>query len=77
MDGGVRTLTGQDATSATFHDRVALKNVKGVAFDLSVDRKVEVLGKEDVEKLLGAPLPEGRVCRLRPPTRSPNEATGW
>jgi hypothetical protein len=75
MDGGVRALTGQDATSATFHDRVALKNVKGVAFDLSVDRKVELLGKEEVEKLLGAPLPEGaKFVAFRTTNKITNEA---
>jgi len=57
MDGGVRTPTGQDAASVSFHERIALQNVEGVKFDLSIDRKVEALAKDELEKLLGAALP--------------------
>ncbi len=56
MDGGVRTVVAKDASSATFRDRIVLANVKKVAFDLTIERKVEALSRGDVEKLLGATL---------------------
>jgi hypothetical protein len=75
MDGGVRTPTGQDAASISFHERIALKNVEGVAFDLTIDRKVEALAKDEVEKLLGAALPEGaKLVAFRTTNKVTNEA---
>jgi hypothetical protein len=75
MDGGVRTPTGQDAASVSFHERIALRNVEGVAFDLSIDRKVEALGKDELEKLLGAALPEGaKFVAFRTTNKVTNEA---
>jgi len=75
MDGGVRTPTGQDAASVSFHERIALQNVEGVKFDLSIDRKVEALAKDELEKLLGAALPEGaRFVAFRTTNKVTNEA---
>ena len=75
MDGGVRTPTAQDAASISFHERIALKNVEGVAFDLSIDRKIEALGKDELEKLLGAALPEGaKFVAFRTTNKVVNEA---
>jgi hypothetical protein len=75
MDGGVRTPTGQDAASISFHERIALKNVEGVAFDLTIDRKVEALAKDELEKVLGAALPEGaKFVAFRTTNKVTNEA---
>lgn len=75
MDGGVRTLTTQDAGTIAFRDRIALKNVKGVAFDLTVDRKIEALAKSELEKVLGGPLPEGaKFVAFRTTNQVTNEA---
>ena len=75
MDGGVRTPTGQDAASVSFHERIALQNVESVKFDLSIDRKVEALAKDELEKLLGAALPEGaRFVAFRTTNKVTNEA---
>ena len=53
MDGGPRTVAAKDATSVTFRDRIQMKNVKNVAFDLTVERKVEILDRQALEALLG------------------------
>ncbi|HET6163163.1 MAG TPA: DUF6786 family protein [Planctomycetota bacterium] len=75
MDGGVRTPTGQDAASISFHERIALKNVEGVAFDLTIDRKVEALAKDELERVLGAALPEGaKFVAFRTTNKVTNEA---
>lgn len=59
MDGGARTVAAKGDASVTFRDRIALRSVKGVAFELGVERKVELLAKAEVEQLLAVPFPQG------------------
>ncbi len=60
MDGTPRRIAAQDATSITFHDRIALKNVKGAAFDLDIERRIDALSRREIAALLEAvPLPDG------------------
>jgi hypothetical protein len=75
MDGGPRTVAAKDATSITFRDRIQMKNVKSVAFDLSIERKVEVLDKAALEALLGVPFPKGmKFVAFRTTNTLKNEA---
>ncbi len=76
MDGGPRTVASKDATSITFRDRVQLVNVKKVAFDLSIERKVEALSRAEIAKLLDqVTLPDGvKVVGVRTTNTVKNEA---
>lgn len=48
-----------DSRSATFSKEATLQNYSGTTFDLRLDRTVRLLGKPDVEKLLGESLDKG------------------
>ena len=75
MDGGPRTVASKDATSVTFRDRIQMKNVKNVAFDLTIERKVELLDKAALEALLGVTFKkEMRFVAFRTTNTLKNEA---
>jgi uncharacterized protein len=75
MDGGPRTVAAKDATSVTFRDRIQMKNVKNVAFDLTIERRVELLDREALEALLGVPFKkEMRFVAFRTTNTLKNES---
>jgi DUF1680 family protein len=75
MDGDPRTVVAQDASSISFRDRVALGNVRKVAFDLTVERRIDALSRAAIAELLGAKLPDSvKVVGFRSTNTLKNES---
>ncbi len=67
---------GQDEGRVTFRKDAALKNTSGVVLDMRMERDVELLTGEDIERVTEGPLPEGvRGVAFRTVNRLTNRGT--
>ncbi len=77
IDTATFDVVDSDKHSATFAKKAQLTNYSGTAFDLEISRKIAVLGKADVEKILGNGLPKVRYVAYETANTVTNTGADW